>query len=144
MSTRSRIIVANPKGDFTSIYCHYDGYPAGVGKTLLQHYRAKSKVRKLLSLGDLSSLGVRLEPLFAGHTFDTAERDCTVAYGRDRGTEGTKAVTTPTLREAVELAADCWAEYVYLFWNGHWSYQTVEDALARKPFTTLNEGNTTR
>ena len=35
MSTRSRIAAVFPDGTFKSIYCHYDGYPAGVGRRLL-------------------------------------------------------------------------------------------------------------
>lgn len=34
MSTRSRIGMINPYGSVSSIYCHFDGYPEGVGKTL--------------------------------------------------------------------------------------------------------------
>ena len=34
MSTRSRIGMINPDGSVSSIYCHFDGYPEGVGKTL--------------------------------------------------------------------------------------------------------------
>ena len=40
-----------------SIYCHFDGYIAGVGKTLLNHYTDPEKVNDLMRLGDLSSLG---------------------------------------------------------------------------------------
>ena len=35
MATRSLIAVQNADGTFLSIYCHWDGYPSGVGKDLL-------------------------------------------------------------------------------------------------------------
>jgi hypothetical protein len=70
MSTRSRIAIENQDGTVDSIYCHFDGYLSGVGKTLFNHYD-QEKLEKLLELGDISSLGES--------TIDT------VAYCRDRG-----------------------------------------------------------
>jgi hypothetical protein len=37
MSTRSRIAIENQNGSVTSVYCHFDGYISGVGKTLEKH-----------------------------------------------------------------------------------------------------------
>ena len=34
MGTRSFIGIANPKGDYSAIYCHYDGYPDYMGAML--------------------------------------------------------------------------------------------------------------
>jgi hypothetical protein len=70
MATRSRIASENQDGTVDSIYCHFDGYISGVGKTLFNHYD-QEKLEKLLELGDISSLGES--------TIDT------VAYCRDRG-----------------------------------------------------------
>lgn len=39
------------------IYCHWDGYIEGVGKTLYKHYQDRSKVEELIKLGSLSTLG---------------------------------------------------------------------------------------
>lgn len=55
MSTRSRIAVRNGDGTFTSSYCHYDGYPEGVGSVLAGHYTDPAKVAAVLALGDLST-----------------------------------------------------------------------------------------
>lgn len=86
MGTRSFIILPNPKGDYTGIYCHWDGYPKHVGRLLRDHYSKPAAARELIRLGDLSSLGERLRPLNPeAHSFDEAERGTTVAYGRDRG-----------------------------------------------------------
>ncbi len=56
MSTRSAIIT-KIDGRYHGIYCHSDGYLAGVGRTLLEHYSDPAKVAELLALGDLSTLG---------------------------------------------------------------------------------------
>ena len=71
MATRSRIAIQPENGPIESVYCHWDGYPKGVGATLLEHYTDKHKVAALISLGSLSSLGQT--PV------------STVAYHRDRG-----------------------------------------------------------
>lgn len=62
MSTRSRIgIIRLKPGSGTpeveSIYCHFDGYPEGVGQMLLDHWMTPEKIDELLALGDLSCLG---------------------------------------------------------------------------------------
>ena len=57
MSTRSNIARLDPEtGRVTSVYCHYDGYPAGVGATLREFYKTDNTVAALLALGDLSML----------------------------------------------------------------------------------------
>jgi hypothetical protein len=70
MSTRSRIAIENQDGTVQSIYCHFDGYIDGVGTKLFNHYD-REKLKSLIELGDISSLGESTEN--------------TVAYARDRG-----------------------------------------------------------
>ena len=145
MSTRSFIIVANPKGDFTGIYCHWDGYPSHNGRLLLEHYSTKGKVRDLIRLGSLSSLAERINPLNPEtHSYDFREKGTTVAYHRDRGEpwRNTKPTKGDTLSDLVINASDCWARYVYLFWNGHWSYNTIENARDNKAWEPLTWENT--
>lgn len=53
MSTRSVVAFKTPDGRFIGRYCHFDGYPSGVGKTLFDAYRAHfgrdlAKLRKFL------------------------------------------------------------------------------------------------
>ena len=71
MATRSFIGKVQQDGSIHGIYCHYDGYPEGVGATLKEHYTTLGEVESLLALGDLSELHPTLEK--------------TVAYHRDRG-----------------------------------------------------------
>jgi hypothetical protein len=44
MSTRSMIGIQQEDGKIEAIYCHYDGYPEGVGQTLADHYQTTDKV----------------------------------------------------------------------------------------------------
>ncbi len=145
MATRSFIIIANPKGDYTGIYCHFDGYPSYVGRLLSEHYRTKGKARELIRLGSLSSLGERAAPINpAAHTFDNKEDGTTVAYHRDRGEAcaTTRPITKPTLGEMLQIADANGCEYVYLYWGAtpgtrHWSFAEIDAALERRPFTQL-------
>lgn len=147
MGTRSFIIVTNPKGDFTGSYCHWDGYPSHNGHLLLKHYSAKGKARELVRLGSLSSLGKRAKPINPdAHSFNCKEPDTTVAYGRDRGEawDAVKPITADTLSALVQVAEESWCEYIYLFWNGHWSYKTIDNARENTPWVPLDEENTSK
>lgn len=104
MATRSRIGIENEDGTVSSVYCHWDGYPTGNGRMLVEYYSDREKVKELISLGAISSLcknvapsepmddliGVRMLKEFkvlpkSVHTFDEPQKDVTVAYHRDRG-----------------------------------------------------------
>lgn len=87
MSTRSNIARHDPEtGAVTSIYCHFDGYPDGVGATLRTFYITDDAVAELIALGNISILEQRPAP-FVGepHSFNSPAPDVTVAYTRDRG-----------------------------------------------------------
>ena len=84
MATRSRIGIELEDGSIKSIYCHWDGYPSGVGAKLAVHYRQREKVLELISLGDISSLDEEVSPI-GTHSFDNPQAGVTVAYHRDRG-----------------------------------------------------------
>jgi hypothetical protein len=87
MATRSRIAIENSDKSVSSIYCHSDGYPEGVGQKLMSFYQDRNKVEELIALGDLSYLEARTAPTpGVPHSFDgERERGVTVAYHRDRG-----------------------------------------------------------
>lgn len=115
MSTRSRIGILNPDATITSVYCHNDGYIEGVGTALTTHYTDEAKIRELIALGDLSSVGSLVTPPEGvKHHFGDAACDVTVAYGRDRGE---KDVSARTHKDFDEFIKDP-EEYTYL-WNGH-------------------------
>jgi len=119
MSTRSLIGRENADGSVRYVYCHFDGYPTGVGATLLAHYAEPAKLDQLLDLGDLSSLG---EEIGEQHPFDrsslpTEQRDrfrnWTTAYARDRGDADCAAAVAEDV--AAAFGAVSWAQFFYLF-----------------------------
>jgi hypothetical protein len=117
MGTRSRIAIANADGTFTSIYCHWDGYPSGVGKTLRDHYKDEAKVKQLIALGDLSSLGAEIG---TKHNFDNnPEGECN-AYKRDRREKDVDAMTSADFEVLTALTQECGGEYLYVFKGGGW------------------------
>ena len=61
MATRSRIGLMLEDGTIKHSYCHFDGYPHGVGHTLVGHYSDIQKVEELLSFGDMSFLSPKVK-----------------------------------------------------------------------------------
>ena len=108
MSTRSRIAIEKQDGTVKSIYCHFDGYVDGVGKTLFNHYD-KEKLEKLIELGDISVLKESTEN--------------TVAYHRDRG-EDLHTTSYLSVEGLFELGFGSSVEFVYcLTKDGTWVYK---------------------
>ena len=126
MSTRSRIALALPNGCFASIYCHWDGYPGGVGARLTEHYSSAELATALIALGDISSLRQRVAPPEgAAHTFADPHCCTTQAYGRDRGDKGTSAVRSVNFTALLAASTQCDAEYLYVYSDGRWSFVAV-------------------
>ena len=108
MATRSFICKLLPDNSVTGVYCHYDGYPDGVGATLKEHYTDPKTVDGLLALGSISELNENLTE--------------TVAYHRDRGEDLTPNMDYPSVIDAVSDAHyDLGAEYVYVFGPQGWA-----------------------
>ena len=85
MGTRSTIALEYADGTVGQVYCHWDGYLEHNGMILYKHYSDPFKLRQLMDLGDLSSLGERIG---TQHAFDQApEGECTF-YKRDRKENG--------------------------------------------------------
>jgi hypothetical protein len=78
------LAMRNEDGGITAIYCHYDGYVEGVGRILNEHYQDPEKIKKLLSIGDLSVLA---EEIGETNSFDPGMRVGGVClfYTRDGG-----------------------------------------------------------
>jgi hypothetical protein len=121
MSTRSAIITKTDDGLYTGIYCHYDGYPSGVGHTLLTYYTHRSTVLDLIALKDISVLGIRVSPLNPeSHSFTNPEEGTTIAYERDRG-ESIEVVKDPSYKALAAKFRDHYdSEYIYLFEDNVW------------------------
>jgi len=130
MSTRSYIAKKQPDDTFKAIYCHYDGYPEGVGQTLVESFTDESKVDKLLELGALSYLRDDIETqnhfqTYPIHGEDVELDGVTMAYHRDRGDE-LIINEFSNLEELLEFFSDSWGEYLYLF-DGEWLVKNNTD-----------------
>lgn len=121
MATRSRIAIENENGSVFSIYSHWDGYPSHNGKILLEHFTDREKVKRLIELGNISSLAPELEaPEGSGHTFENPVKGVVVAYGRDRGEENQQAKSDGS--RLLFLRSDV-QQYGYLFTKeGEWLF----------------------
>jgi len=116
MSTHSIIAMQTTDGH-RSIYCHFDGYPEGVGAVLKAHYTEADKIRALMDLGDLSAIGPEIGEAhdFNKHDAETGTDSWCLAYGRDRGEKGTEAQEHEHDRDVIARMDDCGAEYAYLW-----------------------------
>lgn len=138
MSTRCRLGIENKDGTITSIYCHHDGYPDGVGEVLVNHYDDENKIRRLLQLGDMSSIGT--EPVENLRGWETPGPDTTdwlkaykelhpedqcVIY-KTRG-EDCPAKIHNSIEEYQKHSRQCWGEYTYLFKDGEWFVMEYDD-----------------
>jgi len=116
MATRTRIAIENENGSVTSIYCHWDGYIEHNGDILVNHYREREKVQKLIDLGAISSLASKLETSLK-HKFETPISGVVVAYHRDRGDNFSQS----THKDRNAYFASDIEEYGYLFTlEGEW------------------------
>ena len=143
MGTRSAIGYKTAEGKVRAKYSHYDGYVAGVGKTLVEHYQAARKIAQMVELGDQSFLAEEIFPKGKSHSFETPEEGVTVFYGRDRGETGVEAKEFDTVQEFVEYYTGAGCEYFYLHtaagWIVHDRYGVGNDANGFPIFDTLDE-----
>jgi hypothetical protein len=105
MATRSTIGIKSQDGTIRAIYCHWDGYPEGVGATLANYYNNETVAIALINLGGFSSLHETLK--------ETAEG----AYG----TESDKARTFTGEKDWFENF-NAGEEYFYLYTGTEWLY----------------------
>ena len=135
MATRGTIALEYADGSVDCIYCHWDSYLEGVGKTLLEHYQDPFVVRELMDLGDISSLGkvVGLQHPFsefeAGLSSDEYQEKygaMTTFYGRDRGEEDTASRSFASFEDYRDNHA--YEEYEYVLRrDGVWYVSTGGD-----------------
>lgn len=138
MSTRSRIGYVNEDGKVVSAYCHYDGYPSYNGKILLENYTTIAKVKKLVNQGDMSCLDKKCTKP-KDHSFEKPRKGYTIYYHRDRGEDANKTgfIVNRSIKEYVSTAKNSWAEFVYLFQNGKWSFTDTNEINIRD--LTMND-----
>lgn len=108
MSTRSRVGIKNKDGIIRSVYVHFDGYVAGVGKTLYESYRNADKIEQLINLGDMSSIDSEIEKC-----------DPYTKRGEDLN------IAEDTVKSFDRNWACCGEEFVYLYTDGRWMVNSI-------------------
>ena len=143
MGTRSTIALEFADGTVQQVYCHWDGYLDHNGKILAEHYSDPFKLRDLIDMGDISSLGtiVGAKHPFSPHEGATQKAlydeamaaGATTFYGRDRGETGVEAKKFKDYADYVENHQ--YEEYEYILrTDGVW-YVKCHSA----PYATLAE-----
>ena len=97
--------IPTPKEDdhgnlWLGAYCHWDGYPEGVGAELKGHYNTYEDILNLILLGQLSYIC-----------------DSVCAYHNRRNEEHRIAVDKNDLPKGSD-----YIDYTYYFENGEWTY----------------------
>ena len=127
MSTRSYIGTLKEDKQVFFVYCHFDGYPTGVGRILREYYDGPERVARLLSFGNISSLATLI--------------DDTVFYGRDRQeTNQEQKQTTYDEYLPSTGSEDSGIEYRYLFdeYSEEWSCYNMRGDLVEIPTDDLD------
>ena len=137
MSTNSTIAIQKEDGSIKGVYCHWDGYLSHNGNILLNNYDTVEKVEELISLGDLSSLGEKINPdVEIIHAFDKPQAGVCVFYHRDRG-ESWENVKPFNAHAEIVYIKFYGQEYNYLFKEGKWFYR-----VSKKKWVELTQENT--
>lgn len=134
MATRSAIGVAY-EDRIEAIYCHWDGYLSHNGKILNEHYN-RDAAKKLITLGDLSSLGAGI-----GLQHSREERpagECTF-YGRDFGQTNVEAVVYSTAEEFQFEMSHRGCEYYYILGTDNQWWVSCEYGPLRGTWTPVSE-----
>jgi hypothetical protein len=114
---------------YIGIYCHWDGYPEGVGAALKEHFKDYNSVLNLIIGGSCS------------HIDGENVRHYANRQGEKWG--HLKPHQMKFKKDLINLFIDCWAEYAYLFdeEKGIWTYKTLMSASAdiviKRPFKEL-------
>ena len=143
MSTRSLIGMETEDG-IKSIYCHYDGYPLGVGYRLKHHWQDREQVAELLALGDILSLGLTIgEKHDCDRDWELANKNgWTRVYHRDRGEECVTVCpeSYPDREVFLADAKDRWTEWIYLLTSDGWLCSTSGGGLLGIKYNEHQDG----
>jgi hypothetical protein len=142
MSTNSYISIELRSGEVNTIYCHSDGYLEGVGMTLFEHFQDAKKVKKMIKLGSLSSLGSDIEPpTGAIHNFNQRLPNVCCFYARDRQ-EKLSISQSKDIQEYLDEYNEEDYNYIYRVKNKTWfmidknkKLTTLEDKLLTNEHT---------
>lgn len=114
MATRSFIATYNgDTHEYTSIYCHWDGYPQGVGVTLRDHYDSDRRAQALVAIGDISCLR---------NLQGSTEQE---AY-KLRGDENVDAKSFDWMEGMIDYYRNMSCEYGYVWQHGKWNCYALD------------------
>lgn len=114
------------------IYCHFDGYPDGVGACLSRHYKNADKIDALISRGDIESLGPA--PTRGTHPFGYDPND-------DPEAENAPFECRPGYEVLGSRHGD--VEYVYLWVKGEWFVAEYDSENGQGAYEPLPEVGST-
>lgn len=138
MSHRSRFGIVNANGSVESIYVHNGGHLQDNGKMLYEHYQDEDKVRSMIRLGDMSTLGQYVGA--AKNPFDNRDRDICCFYHRDRGEEFHKPIRSRSMetyqKRFLATAGIFDIEFLYAFKDGAWYWSVPR--YQNEPFKMLS------
>ena len=121
MATRSRIGIQLNDNSILSVYHHWDGYPAWLGKVLNSKFNTKEKVTDLIDGGDISC---------AWSDSDWDRNDIETnrpLYYAERGDSGVEPQHHESITEYFQCTKDSWGEYAYIFNEGEWFCYDTND-----------------
>jgi hypothetical protein len=146
MATRARIGIKQKSGRIIAAYQHWDGYPGGLGYTLINHWESPKKTTQAIELGNSSKWGY-----FVGSKIDFDNRESemyeyqNIYYGRDRGEKDQGPRIFQSEADYLENGFRSGEEYIYLmkdtgkkdFMNqnsiGEWYYAHYDYTTEFKP-----------
>lgn len=119
MATRSLIGKTEGIGDFKVTYCHLDGYPTGMGKTLwdnVQKYGQERVLHRLMDEFDATWSSIVGTDFFEKEPENLREIDVLAPYEEDGPMQYNPDIGSISRnREDVEKGRHMGAEYMYLF-----------------------------
>ena len=145
MATRARIGIKQKSGRILTAYQHWDGYPGGLGYTLINHWESPRKTEQAIQLGNASKWGY-----FVGSKIDFDNRESemyeyqNIYYGRDRGESDQGPRVFRNEAEYLKDGFNSSEEYIYLMKEvgekdflgkpqGTWFYAHYSDPTEFKP-----------
>lgn len=124
MATNSKIAIEQKDGSIVGVYCHNDGYLAGVGYTLTKHWNDPVKLKEAIDLGNASCWGPVIGEKINFDNRDPDIQNC--HYGRDRDEQNQESTTYKNQQEYKDDEGFC--SFIYLLKNtGEWQYSKYKD-----------------
>lgn len=114
--TRSKCKPTTIENDYLGVYCHWDGYPTGVGERLLKNYSDYESIVNLIAGGDCSCIAENM-----------------VRHYANKKGEKWKFIKPRQIKKIGDIGG--WFSYTYIFKDGKWR---VRESLKGK-FVDLQE-----